>query len=155
MSNRPKSTCPPDWCEGGEPDPSDEDIWNAVYESCNEIKQLASSYGLALLVPQPMNQFDGWPAGHPRELFSRRKAERWLPMCARLGVEFLQVGSNNMPDALDTTHLEKYVEDMSWLASLGARQIPPVRIAYECWCFSVHVNTWELTWEIVKRAVSS
>lgn len=46
-----------------------------------------------------------------------------------------------------------YVEDMRWLAELGASQTPPVKIAYECWCFSQHVNSWEQTWEIVKAAV--
>jgi hypothetical protein len=57
-----------------------------------------------------------------------------------------------MPDATDD--LDIYAADMRWLGQLGAAQDPPVKIAYESWCFSVHINTWEQCWEVVKRAVS-
>jgi hypothetical protein len=52
---------------------------------------LAGRYGLKLSVFQPLNQFEGWPADSERSVWVRRKAEKWLPLCAKLGVEFLQV----------------------------------------------------------------
>jgi hypothetical protein len=87
----PTSTCPEGWGEGGEPDPSDDDIWNVLYAKAEDVKAFAKSYGLTILMLQPLNQFDGWPAGSPRAQWVRRKAERWLPLCAKLGVEMLQV----------------------------------------------------------------
>lgn len=69
-------------------------------------------------------------------------------MCSKLGVGYLQaswtlsgrlcahadeVGSNDEPDA--TAGFNKTVEDMTWLAELGAKHSPPVKISYEPWCF--------------------
>ncbi|GFZ52285.1 hypothetical protein JCM24511_10058 [Saitozyma sp. JCM 24511] len=145
----PASTCPDGWGEGGEPDPSDDQIWNVLYSKAEDVKALAKSYGLTVLMLQPLNQFDGWPEGSPRANWVRRKAERWLPLCAKLGVEMLQVGSNDFRDATgsdDSTAL-----DLRWLAELGARQQPPVKIAYEAWCFSWRVASWEHAWELVKK----
>ncbi|KAL7418290.1 hypothetical protein Q5752_006746 [Cryptotrichosporon argae] len=146
----PASTCPEAWCEGGEPDPADDGLWTALYDSAKAVKELAAAHGLTIVALQPLNQFDGWPEGHPRREWSRRKAERWLPLCSLLGIEMLQVGSNDKPDA--STDLDVYAGDMRWIAELGAKQSSPVKIAYECWCFAHHVNTWELTWDIIQRA---
>jgi sugar phosphate isomerase/epimerase len=91
-TRRPPSTCPPDWCEGDEPDPSDEEIWDAMYIQAPRLNALAKAFGLAIMALQPLNQYDGWPEGCERAKWVRRKAERWLPLCALLGVELLQVG---------------------------------------------------------------
>ena len=88
---RPPSTCPPEWCEGDEPDPSDGEIWEAMNAQAPRLTALAGSFGLTIMALQPLNQFDGWPEGCKRAEWVRRKAERWLPLCAQLGVELLQV----------------------------------------------------------------
>ena len=62
-----------------------------------------------------------------------------------------QVGSNDLAEA--NAPDEKTATDLHWLAELGARQSPPVMIAYESWCFSKRVNTWEHTWELVQMGV--
>lgn len=74
-----------------EPDPSDDEIWEALYGHAPALIDLALTHGLTLLIMQPLNQFDGWPSDHPRAEWARRKAERWLPLCSRLGVQYLQV----------------------------------------------------------------
>lgn len=71
---------------------------------------------------------------------------------ARLKPFIVQVGSNDEPDA--TSEFDKIVEDMTWVAELGAKQNPPVKISYEPWCFSPHTSDWESCWKIVKAAVS-
>lgn len=62
-----------------------------------------------------------------------------------------QVGANDYAEA-DASD-EKTAEDMRWLAELGAKQNPPVKVAYEVWCFSKRVNTWEHAWKIVQLGV--
>jgi hypothetical protein len=51
----------------------------------------AKSFGLAVLMLQPLNQFDGWKEGSKRGEWVKRKAEKWLPLCSKLKVEQLQV----------------------------------------------------------------
>lgn len=62
-----------------------------MYDATPRLKALAEIYGLRVVGVQPLNQFDGWPKGHPREEWSKRKAERWVPLLSMLGCEFLQV----------------------------------------------------------------
>ena len=91
VTGSPPSTCPPEWCEGDEPDPSDGKIWEAMNAQAPRLTALAESFGLTIMALQPLNQFDGWPEGCERAGWVRRKAERWLPLCAQLGVKLLQV----------------------------------------------------------------
>lgn len=46
------------------------------------------------------------------------------------------------------------MDDLTWLADLGAKQDPPVKISYEPWCFGPHRPDWELCWEAVQASVS-
>lgn len=73
----------------------------------------------------------------------------WPVICIN---NILQVGANDYAEA--NAPDEKTAADLRWLAELGARQRPPVKIAYESWCFSKRVNTWEKTWELVQLGVS-
>lgn len=51
----------------------------------------AKSFGLTILMLQPLNQFDGWRERSERGEWVKRKAEKWLPLCSKLKVEQLQV----------------------------------------------------------------
>lgn len=170
MRVRPASTCPAEYIRDDEPDHSDDAIWDTLYSHADQLKAFARRLGFTLIIFQPLSQFEGWPTGSKRSDWVRRKAERWLPLCSKLGVNFLQVrlshtvhtqihepdcrqvGTNDEPEA--TVNFDKEVEDMAWLAELGASQPNPVKISYEPWCFSPHRPDWEYCWEIVKAAVS-
>ena len=62
-----------------------------------------------------------------------------------------QVGSNDLAEA-NASDAET-AEDLRWLAGFASRLTPPVKIAYESWCFSERVQDWEHTWRIVQLAV--
>jgi hypothetical protein len=87
----PASTCPPEWIRDDEPAPSDEKIWEAMYSEAEFLKNHVKSLGMQLVVFQPISQFEGWHKGSKRYEFVRAKAEKWLPLCAILGVQYLQV----------------------------------------------------------------
>ena len=91
VARSPASSCPAEWSEADEPDPDDTAIWNALYRRADEMIAYAGSFGLTILMLQPLNQFDGWPAGSKRGAWVKRKAEKWLPLCSKLRVEQLQV----------------------------------------------------------------
>lgn len=86
----PPSTAPHEWAEAGEPDPSDEEIWKALFDHVPAMLSLAKSYDIKILMLQPLNQFEGWAAGSKRADWCRRKAEKWMPLCSALGVEQIQ-----------------------------------------------------------------
>lgn len=101
----PPSTAPVEWADAGEPDPSDTELWEALYSYAPKVIDLAKSYGLSILMLQPLNQFEGWAKGTKREQWSRAKAEKWLPLCAKLGVEQIQVGGTDKPGFFFPLHL--------------------------------------------------
>lgn len=96
----PPPTAPVEWADAGEPDPSDTELWEALYSYAPKVIELAKGYGLSILMLQPLNQFEGWAKGTKREQWSRAKAEKWLPLCAKLGVEQIQVGGTENPGFL-------------------------------------------------------
>lgn len=93
----PPSTAPIEWADAGEPDPSDAELWEALYSYAPKVIALARSYNISILMLQPLNQFEGWAKGTKRAEWSRTKAEKWLPLCAKLGVEQIQVSGTNDP----------------------------------------------------------
>lgn len=91
IQGSPPSTAPVEWADAGEPDPSDVELWEALYSYAPKVIELAKSYGISILMLQPLNQFEGWAKGTKRAEWSRAKAEKWLPLCAKLRVEQIQV----------------------------------------------------------------
>ncbi|KIR34912.1 hypothetical protein I352_02167 [Cryptococcus deuterogattii MMRL2647] len=146
----PPSTAPHEWAEAGEPDPSDEEIWKALFDHVPAMLSLAKSYDIKILMLQPLNQFEGWAAGSKRADWCRRKAERWMPLCSALGVEQIQVGSNDLLPA--DFEDAKVAEDMRWLAQFSSELKPPVKIAYENWSFGDRISSIEHAWKIVQMA---
>lgn len=114
----PPSTAPVEWADAGEPDPSDAELWDALYSYAPKVIELAKSYGISILMLQPLNQFEGWEKGTKREVWSRAKAEKWLPLCAKLGVEQIQVSGTDDPG---------YFFSVCQLMVLGWIQRPPSR----------------------------
>ena len=170
---RPASTCPELYMRGNEPDPSDDVIWQALFEEATGLKDSVGAKGMRIIIFQPMSQYEGWPEESSRSEWVRAKARRWLKLCSMLGVKLLQVsrltrsgensirlsllspsqlGSNDQADA--TAPYAKLVEDVRYLAQLGSEQLPPVRISYEPWCFSPRTPDWEACWKVVQDVVS-
>lgn len=86
-----------------EPDPNDEEIRRVMYESASDCQALAKTYDVKALIFQPLNQFEAWPEGE-RADWSKRKAERWIKLCAELGVEMLQVRPFSVTAASKSAH---------------------------------------------------
>lgn len=101
----PPSTAPVEWADAGEPDPSDAELWEALYSYAPKVVDLAKSYGISILMLQPLNQFEGWAKGTKRAEWSRAKAQKWLPLCAKLGVEQIQVSGADDPRVFFSLYL--------------------------------------------------
>lgn len=144
----PASTCPELYIRDGEPDPSDDILWDALNEEAVKVNDYAASLGMRIAVLQPFGQYEGWPAGSERGEWVKGKAKRWVKLAGLLGAEFLQLGSNDQEDA--NAPESKIQEDVRWLADLGMNATPRVKISYEPWSFSPRKPDWEGCWETVK-----
>ncbi|KAI5476109.1 hypothetical protein MNV49_000427 [Pseudohyphozyma bogoriensis] len=145
--NLPPSTCPKEWIHDDEPDNDDKELWDALFRHTDTVKALAKKHGLNIIIFQPLSQYEGWSAGSKRSDWCRKKADLWLALCEKLGVGYLQVGSNSEPDA--EAEFGKVCDDFRYLGELGAKH--NVKIAYEPWCFSPVNPDWEYCWEVVKK----
>jgi 4-hydroxyphenylpyruvate dioxygenase len=111
-----------------------------------EVRQRCADLGLTIDLYQPFRDFDS--ADPERLTANLRRAERKFDVMEALGTDLVLVCSSVAPDALDDD--ESIAEQLRSLAErAGARGL---RVSYEALAWGRHVNTYERSWEIVRRA---
>jgi sugar phosphate isomerase/epimerase len=119
-----------------------------LLKSASSVRQLCAHLNLQILCLQPFSDVEG--AITPEEREERiARAENWFTIMKELGTTMLQVGSTDNPKTSGDWDI--IAADLASLSDLAATKDPPCKIAYEPWCWGVHVNTWETGWEIIKR----
>lgn len=113
-----------------------------------EIKKLADSNGLQVMMLQPFGNFEGWPSGSRERDDAFRRVKGWMDIMEAAGTDLLQVGSSDSPAGKIITDRKTIVSDLRELCDLLATR--NMRLAYENWCWSTHAPTWKDVWEIVK-----
>ncbi|BCR92768.1 sugar phosphate isomerase/epimerase family protein [Aspergillus chevalieri] len=113
-----------------------------------EIKKLADSNGLQIMMLQPFGNFEGWPPGSRERDDAFRRVAGWMDIMDAAGTDLLQVGSSDSPAGRISIDRKIIVSDLRELCDLLAKR--NMRLAYENWCWSTHAPTWKDVWEIVK-----
>ncbi|KAL5481138.1 hypothetical protein ACEPAI_10079 [Sanghuangporus weigelae] len=116
--------------------------------SAKDIDLLCRQLGLGVLTVMPFSQFEGYEDAMKIEQGLKR-ARTWFKVLKALSCQMLQVGSSNDPSISNSFDL--MAKNLQDLADEAAAQDPPIRIAYEMWCWGTHVNTWEHTFDICRR----
>ena len=62
----------------------------------------------------------------------------------------LQCGTTDEPNS--STDINVHIKDLGELADRAATRNPPIKIAYEQWCWGKALNTWQHSWEVVQKA---
>ncbi|KAJ9155822.1 Xylose isomerase-like TIM barrel [Coniochaeta hoffmannii] len=127
--------------------PIPEDDYPSLISAGAEIRKLASTHNLKILVLQPFSNFEGWPRGSSERADAFARARGWISIMDAVGTDMLQVGSSDS---------EGIAEDVSALAAdlaeladmLGAKGY---RLAYENWCWATRASTWKQAWTIVRE----
>ncbi|KAL5522922.1 hypothetical protein ACEPAF_1189 [Sanghuangporus sanghuang] len=119
-----------------------------LLESAKDIYLLCRQLGLCVLTVMPFSQFEGYDDATKIEQGLKR-ARTWFKVLKALSCQMLQVGSSNNPSINNSYDLMS--KNLQNLADEAAAQEPPIRIAYEMWCWATHVNTWEHTFDICRR----
>jgi 4-hydroxyphenylpyruvate dioxygenase len=111
----------------------------------SDVRRLADSFGLRILVFQPLRDFEG----RPREQFQQhlRRAEQMLETTRTLGAETLMLCSNVAEDGDDDEEL--LVADLRALADRAADV--GIRIGYEALSWGRFANLYRDAWRLVER----
>jgi 4-hydroxyphenylpyruvate dioxygenase len=114
--------------------------------SPDEVRRRCAGFGLTIDLYQPFRDFDSARADVAAA--NLRRAERKFDVMERLGTDLVLVCSSVAPDALDDD--DAIAEQLHGLASRAAER--GMRISYEALAWGRYVNTYERSWEIVRRA---
>jgi 4-hydroxyphenylpyruvate dioxygenase len=118
----------------------------ASAESPKRLREHCQDLGLSIDLYQPFRDFEAVP---PDLLAANlRRAEKKFDVMAELGTTTMLVCSTVSPDAVDDDDLA--AEHLHLLASRAAER--GLRIAYEALAWGRHVNTYDHSWRLVRRA---
>ena len=114
--------------------------------SAAEVRRRCADLGLSIDLYQPFRDFD---STDPQRLAANlRRAEHKFDVMEALGTDLILVCSSVSPDAVDDDG--RIAEQLHALAERAAAR--GMRVSYEALAWGRHVNTYERSWEIVRRA---
>ena len=111
-----------------------------------EVRTRCADLGLSIDLYQPFRDFDSTV---PERLAANlRRAEAKFDVMAAMGTDLILVCSSVAPDALDDD--DRLAEQLHTLAGRAAER--GLRVSYEALAWGRHVNTYDRSWEVVRRA---
>jgi 4-hydroxyphenylpyruvate dioxygenase len=114
--------------------------------SAAEIRKRCADLGLTIDLYQPFRDFDS--TDPDRLTANLRRAERKFDVMEALGTDLILVCSSVSPDAVDDDG--RIAEQLHELAQRAAAR--GLRVSYVALAWGRHVNTYDRSWEIVRRA---
>ncbi|MFQ0975889.1 sugar phosphate isomerase/epimerase and 4-hydroxyphenylpyruvate domain-containing protein [Vibrio campbellii] len=112
--------------------------------SAADVKRIADSMGLDILVLQPFRDMEGMPEELRREKY--KMMERKMELAHQLGTKRLMMCSNVNP--LSTNNLDRCAEDLYALAELAKRE--DMELGYEALAWGRHIADYDDAWNLVK-----
>lgn len=110
-----------------------------------EVRERCADLGLSIDLYQPFRDFEAVPRSMLEA--SLRRAEHKFDVMHQLGTDMMLVCSSVSPHAADDDELA--AEQLRMLAEQAAER--GLRIAYEALAWGRYVDTWQHSWDIVRR----
>jgi 4-hydroxyphenylpyruvate dioxygenase len=122
---------------------------HSLTRAAKETKALCDDLGVSVVCLMPLMFFEGLTDPRDRtKSFQRLKL--WFKLAHALGTDLIQVPTNFQQEGT-TGDKDRISTDLREAAVLGLQEVPIIRLAYEGVSWGTHIDTWEDTWEIVKR----
>lgn len=117
-------------------------------EAASYIRGLCDDRGISIICLQPFMHYDGL---RDRQRHAERVEEMklWIDLAKILGTDLIGIPSTFLPNEEVSGDVELITQDLQEVADLGAPE--GIQFAYEALSWGTHVDTWEASWEIVKR----
>jgi 4-hydroxyphenylpyruvate dioxygenase len=118
--------------------------------AAQEIRQLCYTRKLELICLQPFMNYEGLV---DRDAHAQRLSDMglWVKLAHALGTDLILLPSSFLPVNQVTNDMDVIVRDMIELADIGLHQTPVIRFAYEALCWGSRVDTWEASWDVIRR----
>lgn len=118
-------------------------------EGARSIRKLCDELGLKVRVLQPFWFYEGLlnRAEHDKKI---RKLELWTELAPILGTQLIQIPTNWLNEGT-SGDIELITSDLIKMAEMGLRQPQIISFAYEGVAWGTHIDTWQGTWDVVKR----
>lgn len=113
--------------------------------SAADVKRIANSMGLEILVLQPFRDMEGMPEGLRQKKY--KMMERKMELAHQLGTNRLMMCSNVNP--LSTPDLDRCADDLHALAELAKRE--GMMLGYEALAWGRHIADYDDAWNLVKK----
>ncbi|PMD29197.1 xylose isomerase-like protein [Hyaloscypha variabilis F] len=113
------------------------------------VRGFADTKGLQVAVLQPFWFYDGLLDRKEHEAMIA-KLRLWMRLVKILGTQLVQIPSNWLVEGT-TGDMDIIVKDLVEMADIGLEQDPVVSFAYEGVAWGTHIDTWQGSWEVVKR----
>ncbi|KAL4746054.1 hypothetical protein BDW72DRAFT_207678 [Aspergillus terricola var. indicus] len=128
-----------------------------ILKGALRVRHLCTSLQLEIIALQPFWFYEGVldEAEHNRLVYD--KLRFWFEICHILHTDMILIPSNLLPpdpetgEPRTTGNRRVIVSDLRQAAELGLAQSPPIRFSYEALAWGDHVDTWEQSWDIVRR----
>ncbi|KAF5025994.1 hypothetical protein F66182_1896 [Fusarium sp. NRRL 66182] len=114
------------------------------------IHDLCSSRSLAIICLQPFMHFGGLVdrTEHAKQLDELRL---WFELVHALQTDLILFPSSFVSSDKITDDLDVIAADLIEAAEMGLQQQPVVRFAFEALCWGTRIDTWEASWDMVRR----
>ncbi len=113
--------------------------------SATDVKRIADSLGLEILVLQPFRDMEGLPSALRDKKY--RMMERKIDLAHQLGTKRLMMCSSVHP--LASPDKNRCAEDLYSLAELAKRE--GMQLGYEALAWGTHIADYDDAWDLVKR----
>jgi 4-hydroxyphenylpyruvate dioxygenase len=119
---------------------------DAFSGTAEDVRAHADGLGLAILLYQPLRDFEG--VTDAKHLANLSRAEMAFDAMEALGAPLLLVCSNTEPDAIDDE--ARAADQLATLADRASRR--NLRVGFEALAWGTRVKTFDHAWRIVRRA---
>lgn len=113
------------------------------------IRKTCDDLGLKVRVLQPFWFYEGLldSVEHQARI---KKLELWMKLASILGTYLIQIPTNWMNEGI-TGDIDIVTQDLVEMAEIGLKQPQTISFAYEAVAWGTHIDTWQGTWDLVKR----